>query len=210
MELAPVGSYLRRSLSLATISLALGSAAAEAPAGQWTSIGPASEPTAHSLAVDPVSAATIYAGAVGVIWKTSDKGRSWVETPLTIPCEVRALVIDPIQTSTLYAGCIGALKSSDRGGTWTSILSGMKEGDVIPAVWALAIHPTAPSTLYAGTALGKVFKSLDNGLQWQPTGALPAGTREIRAIVIDPANPETVYAGSTRGGVFKSSNGGLT
>ena len=71
---------------------------------------------------------------------------------------------------------------------------------------ALAIDPATPSTLYAGTWGGGVFKSADGGASWSAVNTgLPA--TDVYALVIDPATPSTLYAG-TNGGVFKSTNGG--
>lgn len=203
----------RRSIRLSPLFVAAFSLAvtiAQAAPNEWASIGPDSEPIIHSLVVHPRLASTIYAGGIGTIWRTEDRGRNWtgVETPLDPGCEIRALVMDPTEPSRLYAGCAGVIKSIDSGRTWTSIVAGMEDRGAIPAVWAIAIDPSAPQTLYAGTPLGTVFKSLDGGAHWQPTGALPDAAREIRALAIDPASPNTVYAGATVGGVFKTLDGG--
>src|SRR5262252_5575965 len=66
----------------------------------------------------------------------------------------------------------------------------------------LAIDPVDPSTLYAGTPNGGVFKSVDSGLTWTP---MSTGLTSpfLSALVIDPLKPATLYAG-TDDGVFKS------
>jgi photosystem II stability/assembly factor-like uncharacterized protein len=76
---------------------------------------------------------------------------------------------------------------------------------------ALAIDPSAPATLYAGTTLG-VFKSTNRGTNWTavnsglriPNSETPAS---VNALAIDPATPTTVYAGTYQG-VFKSTDRG--
>jgi photosystem II stability/assembly factor-like uncharacterized protein len=72
-------------------------------------------------------------------------------------------------------------------------------------VWALAIHPQTPETLYAGT-WGGVFKSTNGGTNWTAINTGLTYTY-INALAIHPQTPETLYAG-TDGGVFKSTNGG--
>src|SRR5262245_9157172 len=76
-------------------------------------------------------------------------------------------------------------------------------------VISLAVDPSAPETVYAGTGhtatlAGTVFKSTNGGASWAPANSgLP--DLFIRALVIDPQTPSTIYAG-TSGGVFKSVN----
>ena len=72
---------------------------------------------------------------------------------------MNALAIDPSAPATLYAGTdSGVFKSTNAGGNWTAINTGLTNTCVL----ALVIDPSAPATLYAGT-LGGVFKSTDGG-----------------------------------------------
>jgi photosystem II stability/assembly factor-like uncharacterized protein len=71
-------------------------------------------------------------------------------------------------------------------------------------VLSLAMTPTQPSTLYAGT-IGGVFKSLNGGSRWIPTG--PELPFTVTTIAFDPFKPSHVYAGSG-GRLFKSTNAG--
>ncbi len=68
-------------------------------------------------------------------------------------------------------------------------------------VFALAIDPATPSTLYAGTFGGGVFKSTDSGGSWSAVNTGLTNT-SVRALAIDPATPSTLYAGTLGGGVF--------
>jgi hypothetical protein len=67
-------------------------------------------------------------------------------------------------------------------------------------VSALAIDPSAPETLYAGTRGGGVFRSTNAGNMWT---AFSAGLHNptVNALAIDPVAPTRLYAG-TGGGVF--------
>ena len=61
-------------------------------------------------------------------------------------------------------------------------------------VYALAIDPATPATLYAGTG-GGVFKSTNGGGEWR---AFNTGLTNISvyALAIDPETPTILYAGT--------------
>ena len=74
-------------------------------------------------------------------------------------------------------------------------------------VRALAVDPLSPTTLYAGTAFGGVFRTTDGGAHWTPT-ALVLGTSSIMALAVARTDPGILYAGTT-GGLIKSPDQGL-
>ena len=83
-------------------------------------------------------------------------------------------------------------------------------------IGALAIDPSTPGTLYAGTQgggmfrSGGVFKSTDGGATWSAANdGLPMNA-QVQTLAIDPATPRTLYAGTADGSVFRSTNGGAT
>src|SRR5450830_930703 len=86
-------------------------------------------------------------------------------------------------------------------GVWTS------GGPYGGYVTALAINPSTPATLYAGTASG-VFKSTDSGGTWAAANK-GLTNLNISALAINPTTPTTLYAG-TYDGVFKSTDSGGT
>ncbi len=158
----------------------------------------------NSLAIDPGSPATLYAGTEAGIFKSRDGGDNWAaaNAGLSSP-QVTSLVIDPRHSSTIYAGTQGGgvYKSSDGGGSWAPANSGLSNLDL----HVLRIDPTNSSTLYAGTGSG-VFKSTNSGSNWSASGADLAGLA-VFSLAIDPAAGKNVYAG-TESGVFKSTNSG--
>jgi hypothetical protein len=138
---------------------------------------------------------------------------------------ITSLAIDPITPTTLYAGttvsyplpstiCRGLYKSVDAGDTWYEANTGLPAfpwlgyTEPVTAVFALAIDPTTPTTLYAAVRFAGVFKSVDGGKSWveMNTGLPPAdpmeGTISVSSLAIDPITPTTLYAG-TDDGVFK-------
>ena len=56
----------------------------------------------------------------------------------------------------------GVFKSTNGGTNWTAMNTGLTNTDV----YALAINPQTPDTLYAGTYGGGVFKSTNGGTNW--------------------------------------------
>jgi len=76
------------------------------------------------------------------------------------------------------------------------------------AVQDLAVDPGDPRIVYAGTAGGGVFKSVDGGATWSAASRGLVDHR-ILALAIDPHAPATLYA-ATASGVYKSIDGGVS
>jgi len=79
----------------------------------------------------------------------------------------------------------------------------LKNPDVPASIHSLAVDPTAPKTIYAGTEEG-VFKSTDGGAGWRRTSL---ATFRVYVLLIDPSNPQEIIAGGL-GGIFRSVDGG--
>jgi len=118
--------------------------------------------------------------------------------------------------STVFVGVIGTLVvvasghvAHARTDVWTS------HGPGVPTIYALAIDPESPATLYAGTSTG-VFKSTDGATTWQPATTGMPEYIYVNALAIDPTRAATLYAGTDSGGfgtdagVFKSTDGATT
>jgi hypothetical protein len=86
-------------------------------------------------------------------------------------------------------------KSLDSGDNWA--FTGLT-GAVI---FGLAINPSTPTILYAGSFGLGVYESTDRGVSWNPinTGLT---NKCIRALLIDPQNPAILYVGTQGDGVF--------
>lgn len=110
-------------------------------------------PTIESLAVDPMSPATVYAGASlpGGLSRTSNGGASW--TPISQVSQlVNAVVIDPAAPSTIYVALVIGIWRTQDGTDWRSFNDGLSDSTVT----ALGIDRTG-TFLYAGTLSGEVF-----------------------------------------------------
>lgn len=129
----------------------------------------------------------------------------------------------PGDPSTYYAGAAS-------GGIWKSIDGGNRfipifDQEPAAAIGALAVTPSEPSTVWAGTGeawvirqpdmMGNgVYKSIDAGKTWHRMGLEQTG--RIGRIVVHPSNPQIVYVcalGRATGpqqerGVFRTEDGG--
>src|SRR5690348_8848507 len=101
------------------------------------------------------------------------------------------------KTMILYAGTTGqgVWRSLDLGETFQRYCAGMfMEAEVR----ALAVHPSDPATLFAGTDAG-LFRTVNGGERWtrlaapfDPGNGWPAGIA-IWSLLIHPRTPETIF-----------------
>ncbi len=130
----------------------------------------------------------------------------------------------PGSSTDFYFGSVdgGIWKTSDAGTVWKPVF----DGQPVASIGAIAVAPSNPKVLYAGTgesdirsdlASGDgVYKSVDGGQTWKNVGL--RDSRQISRILIDPTNPNVVYAGvlghayaaNAERGVYKSTDGGAT
>ena len=128
----------------------------------------------------------------------------------------------PGDSTTFYFGSVngGIWKTTDAGTVWTPIF----DGQSVASIGALAVAPSDPKIIYAGTGETDIradlssgtgmYKSVDAGRTWTHIGL--DDTRQIGRIVVDPQNPDVVYVGALghvyapneERGVYKSTDGG--
>jgi photosystem II stability/assembly factor-like uncharacterized protein len=170
----------------------------------------------NDLVVDPTNAANVYVGESSGVFKSTDGGNNWSRvSPTVIFGTVNSIRFDPATPTTIYIGARnGVFKSTDSGSTWIEQNNFALPGT--PNVLALAIDPTTPLTLYAGTSGNGLFKSTNGGGVWTAMNSGMGGGNPtvVSAIAIDPTNTATVYTGhgdaNGPGGINKSTNGGAS
>src|SRR5579862_515130 len=119
----------------------------------------------------------------------------------------------------------GVWKSTDYGQNWTNITDGKIPGIANP-IGALAVAPSNPKIIYAGTGEADirgnfdtgdgVYKTTDAGKTWHYAGLRE--THMTTKLVVDPRDANVVYAASmghvfkpnTERGIFKTADGGKT
>src|ERR1700733_1208582 len=128
----------------------------------------------------------------------------------------------PGSSTTFYFGSVdgGIWQTTDAGTVWKPIF----DGQAIASIGALAVAPSDPKVIYAGTGESDirsnlssgdgVYKSNDGGQTWQNIGL--RDSRQISRIVVDPGNADILYVGvlghaygpNDERGVFKSTDAG--
>ena len=163
-----------------------------------------------SLAIDPVSHLTVYAGTQDSgLYKTTNGGVSWasVNTGLT-DTDVVSLAIHPGDHLTLYAGTFGGkvFKTINGGGEFGMCWITTDCPKMGRTIHSPLIRPIV-FTVYAGSFGGGMFKTMNAGASWDWLHKGLPYDGGITSIAIDPANHLTVYA-SGDGNVFKTTDGG--
>ncbi len=169
---------------------------------------------AGPLQVDPLRSTAIAGTLPGIHW-SGDGGASW---SLSTGAECTwPTAFTTAADGTVYLGgfpllsCTGAddskggvFASTDGGVSWEERNSGL--ADLNRTIFALALDPVAPSTLYAAGL--NVYRSTDGGANWQST-ARPASSGLLTALVLGAGHPATLYA-AAHGAVSASHDQGAT
>lgn len=166
----------------------------------------------------------------GRVYKTTDGGENW-ELLWSGNSLARYLIIDPTDPQILYLstgifdreaynsdcansvpGGVGVLKSTDGGGNWSPINTGLTD----LYVGALRMHPTDHNILFAATGnnacsggyegdvFSNLFRTTTGGTFWTK---MLTNDDIVTTVNFSPSNPDIVYAGSASA-FYKSSDGG--
>ncbi len=160
----------------------------------------------------------------GVSWESCQApGRGWWGDN---GGNVTAIVTDPTRTGVVWAAMgtqvdsnISLVHSNQSGkfNTWTSSMGGIPAVDA-KFIYGLSVDVNSPSTnrTMFVTANGNVYKSSDDGKNWQKvldcrarTASQTGGQAYCTATAVDYFNRNLVYAGGSAG-LFTSQDGGTT
>jgi photosystem II stability/assembly factor-like uncharacterized protein len=141
------------------------------------------------------------------------------------------ITVDPSNPNIVYVGnshqrdgC-GIYKSTDGGMTWAEKNNGIiKLGlfrKVFPAISVIAVAPSNPNIIYAGTysdigfgTSGYFYRSTDGGESWSDARGTTNffGNHQIAGGVLSAdvslSDPATVYLSAARQGLYRTTNGG--
>src|SRR5258705_3016398 len=162
------------------------------------------------IALARTNPSTLFVTGGGGVFKSTDNGAQWSSMNVG-STPVYSLAVDPSNENNVYAGGNygpsfgGVYKTVDGGAVWQ-----ITSHDPYPNAYALAVAPTAPSTVYSGAGGGGsgvngfIGRTVDAGAHWPMVSQLPATATNL---TVDPTNPNIVYAVVNGGNVYKTGDG---
>jgi photosystem II stability/assembly factor-like uncharacterized protein len=149
-------------------------------------------------------------------------------TRVNVTGRITGIVVDPGTPSTIYVatGGGGVWKTVDGGVTW----SPKSDNEASLAIGALAMAPSNPNRLYAGTGEGSIFyfaqnrpltstnedyygvgvlRSSDGGNTWAHVGYAALTGAAFYRIAVHPTNSDVLFGATTKG-LMRSQDGGAT
>lgn len=175
----------------------------------WTQLPTSTTPGllhVESLAIDPRTTKTIYAGTWHLPYKSTDGGQSWksITNGIIDDSDIFAIDIDPRDPNHIIASaCSGIYETSNAGDSWVKVQG-------IPSqsrrTRAIVQHPSIPGLVFAGTTEG--FWRSERGGKADSWMVTTSRQLEINSIAVHPSRPQTIYIGTNNYGVMVSNDGG--
>lgn len=154
--------------------------------------------------VDPTNNSYVYAESqYGGLGRSTDGGTSFQGATSGISGSDRInwsmpVVMDPSNPATLYCGTQRVYRTTNRAVSWTAISSDLTNGPgggnlVFGTVTTLAVAPTNPNAILAGTDDSNVWITLNGGGNWtNVSGTLP--NHWCTRVAFDPTSAAIAYA----------------
>ncbi|MGH7628069.1 MAG: WD40/YVTN/BNR-like repeat-containing protein, partial [Gemmatimonadales bacterium] len=173
-------------------------------------------------AESPRSAPADTSGLDSLVVPSAFKARSI--GPAMMGGRVATIAMHPTDAWTYYVGLAtgGILKTTDNGGTFTAVF----EDQPVAAIGALAVAPSDPKIVWAGTGEANdrnssswgdgVYRSTDEGKTWTNVGLRQSKT--IADVIVHPSDPNTAWVAATgdlwipnaERGCYKTTDAGTT
>lgn len=160
----------------------------------------------ESLAIDPRTSNTIYAGTWYLPYKSTDGGKTWktIKNGIIDDSDIFAIDIDPRDPNHIIASaCSGIYETRTAGDSWKKVQG-------IPSqsrrTRAILQHPSIAGLVFAGTTEG--FWRSERGGDADSWMVTTSRQLEINSIAVHPSRPQTIYIGTNNYGVMVSYDGG--
>ncbi|MFN2491997.1 MAG: YCF48-related protein [Pyrinomonadaceae bacterium] len=160
----------------------------------------------ESLAIDPRTSNTIYAGTWYLPYKSIDGGKTWrsIKNGIIDDSDIFAIDIDPRNPNHVIASaCSGIYETKNGGDSWKKVQG-------IPSqsrrTRAIVQHPSIAGLVFAGTTEG--FWRSERGGDADSWMVTTSRQLEINSIAIHPSRPQTIYIATNNYGVMVSNDGG--
>ena len=160
----------------------------------------------ESLAIDPRTTNTIYAGTWYLPYKSTDGGKTWrgIKNGIIDDSDIFAIDIDPRDPNHIIASaCSGIYETRTAGESWKKVQG-------IPSqsrrTRAILQHPSIAGIVFAGTTEG--FWRSERGGDADSWMVTTSRQLEINSITVHPSRPQTIFIGTNNYGVMVSYDGG--
>ncbi len=189
---------------------------------EWITRGPSNVGgRSRGLIIDPDDPEynTWYVGsATGGVWKTTDRGKTWVCLTNELPYQATTtLAMAMSNTNIIYMGTGesfpgsmqttggGIFKSTDKGNTWNQ-LEATSSSEDFRYINRIIVDPDDEDIVLAITQTG-IFKTTDGGTSWEQKYE---STNAVEHIIADASDFDIQFAAENGKGVLRSLDAGDT
>ncbi|MGH2571350.1 MAG: WD40/YVTN/BNR-like repeat-containing protein, partial [bacterium] len=151
--------------------------------------------------VDPVNNAYVYAEwQYGELHRSTNGGSSFGSIGSGLSGRTNwsmPVVLDPSNPATIFAGTQWVYRSANRGTSWAAISPDLTDGpsggnNTYATITTLAVAPTDPNVVWAGTDDANVWVTTNGGGNWTKVdGTLPE--RWVTRVAVDPTDATVSY-----------------
>ncbi|MBN2148269.1 MAG: hypothetical protein JW726_12830 [Anaerolineales bacterium] len=183
----------------------------------------------HDVEIHPDRVSTVYTAGKSGVFRSRTGGASWeglTYSPATL-FEVYSVALDPDHPDTVLSAHDNGgsmFRSTDGGYTWNAVLHiGPAGGGSRYGFKRIIFAPSNSNIVYAGSCMYHVdlvsfpsaasygiFKSTDNGVNWQSANDGQTADTCVNNLAIHPTNPNIVYIATAYEGVYKTTDGGAS
>src|SRR6478672_317736 len=175
--------------------------------------GNSAEMVLDHIVIDPTDSRNIFAAAWnaqlpnsdGELYRSHDAGKTWEIVADLHGKSLRALSIAASDPKVLVVGALDGIYRSRNGGHDWEKISPENHAE-IRNVESIAIDPTNPEVIYAGT-WHLPWKTEDGGKSWHSIKKGVIDDSDVFSIVIDPAQTANVFI-SACSGIYRSESAG--